>query len=109
MKQRDQMRQDYERRSYTLSFPAGLRTDQVLAWVQSISGTLRSAPLRLGGNPTLVFELWATDRGFTHRLKAPWRHVDYVMAQLLSLARLLHFVASWRGDRSRRRCGVIVT
>ena len=73
MKQRDQMHQDYERRSYTLSFPAGLNTDQVLAWVQSISGTLRSAPLRLGGNPTLVFELWATDRGFTHRLKVPWR------------------------------------
>ena len=85
MKQRDQMRQDYERRSYTLSFPAGLSTDQVLAWVQSISGALRSAPRRLGGNPTLVFELWATDRGITHRLKAPWQHADYVMSQLLSL------------------------
>ena len=85
MKQRDQMHQDYERRSYTLSFPAGLSTDQVLAWVQSISGALRSAPRRLGGNPTLVFELWATDRGITHRLKAPWQHADYVMSQLLSL------------------------
>lgn len=85
MKQRDQMRRDYDRRAYMLSFPAGLSTDQVLAWVQSISGTLAAGPSRLNGSPALAFELWATDRGITHRLKVPWQHADYVMSQLLSL------------------------
>jgi len=79
------MCRDYERRAYTLSFPAGLSTDQVLAWVQSISGIQRAGPLRQSGSPTLVFELWATDRGITHRLKVPWQHADYVMSQLLTL------------------------
>ena len=85
MKQCDQMRRDYERRTYTLFFPAGLSTSQVLAWVQSISGTLRANPWYIGGSPTLAFELWASDYGITHRLKVPWQHADYVMSQLLSL------------------------
>lgn len=85
VKQRDEIPRDYEGRTYTLSFPAGLSTDQVSAWVQSISGTLRTKPWHVSRSPTLAFELWATDRGITHRLKVPWQHVDYVMSQLLSL------------------------
>ncbi len=46
-------------------------------------------------------------------LTGPWRvartEFDAQQTRLDLYPRLLHFVASWRGDRGRRRCGVIVT
>lgn len=85
MRLKDQALRDSDRKTYTLTFPSTLDAPRVLAWLRSISGTLKSGPSRLMGVPTIAFELWATDRGITHRLKVPWQHADYVIGQLRSL------------------------
>lgn len=82
----DRKSRDRNRRTYTLNFPVELDADRVIAWLRSISGTLRAAPLGLGGAPTLAFELWATPEGITHRLTVPGQHAAYVVGQLRSLA-----------------------
>lgn len=85
VKQSDQQVRDRDRKTYQLAFPSDLDADRVAAWLRSISGTLRTGPTRLFGTPTIVFELWATNRGITHRLKVPWQHADFIVAQLRSL------------------------
>jgi hypothetical protein len=85
VKTRDQAWRDKNRRTYKLAFPADLSADQVNAWLQSISGTLKSSPLHLFSVPNIAFEVWATDRGLTHRMRVPWTHADYIIAQLRSL------------------------
>jgi hypothetical protein len=85
VKLRGQRARDRDRQTYTLAFPHDLSSEQVLTWIHSISGTLRSGPYRFLGVPTLAFELWATDRGIVHRLKVPWTHADYIISQLRSL------------------------
>lgn len=81
----DQERRDAARKTYRLTFPAELDAEQVVAWLRSISGTLRFSRLRIIGVPTVVFEMVATSSGIQHRLRVPWAHADYVIAQLRSL------------------------
>jgi hypothetical protein len=81
----DQAKHDRNRKTYTVAFPADLSTEAVMAWVRSISGTMQSGPIRLQGVPSMVFEVWATDRGMIHRLKVPWQQADYIVSQLRSL------------------------
>ena len=84
VKQQDQKSRDHDRRTYTLAFPADLSMDQVTAWTHSISGTL-TGPSRLLGLPTTAIELWANDRGITHRIRVSRKQADYVVPQLRSL------------------------
>lgn len=85
VKQLDQQQRDAQRKTYRLSFPSQLDADSVTAWVRAISGTLRYGSTRLTGVPTVAFEMWGSSEGITHRLKVPWQHADYVIAQLRSL------------------------
>lgn len=80
-----QVERDRNRRTYRLHFPAELSGDSVISWMRSISGTLRVSRSRVNGMPTVAFELWATSEGLVHRMKVPWQHADYVIAQLRSL------------------------
>lgn len=85
VKKLDQAARDSQRKTYRLSFPSDLDGEMVTAWVRSISGTLRGSRLTFTGLPTIAFEMWASNRGIVHRLKVPWQHADYVVAQLRSL------------------------
>ena len=78
----DQRTHDRQHKTYKLAFPRDLDEERVAAWVRSISGTLKPATLHLSGSPTMVFELWATNRGITHRLKVPYQNADYIIPQL---------------------------
>jgi hypothetical protein len=81
----DQQDRDRQRKTYRIAFPHELTEESVTAWIRSISGTLRGSSMRLTGTPTIGFEVWADSSGITHRLKVPWQHADYVIAQLRSL------------------------
>lgn len=85
IKRSDQQWRDRNRKTYSLSFPADLPAEQVTAWLHSISGTLRTGPLRLTGVPTFAFEVYATSRGLSHKMKVPWQQADYIIAQLRAL------------------------
>lgn len=82
MRIRTQRQQDSQRVVYALSFPLDLDPGHVKAWVHSISGTLRGRWWGLVGVPSIVFEVWATDRGITYHLHIPWKYADYVIGQL---------------------------
>ncbi|MFG2681778.1 type IV secretory system conjugative DNA transfer family protein [Streptomyces sp. NPDC048392] len=71
--------------AYRLSFPADLPADQVLTWLSKMSGISRSGPARMGPGPSLVFEVWANNRGVKHRLHVPKELESYVVPQLRSL------------------------
>jgi hypothetical protein len=81
----DQRTKDSQRKTYRIAFPHELTEDTVTAWLRAISGTLKSSSLRFAGTPTVGFELWASREGIQHRIKVPWQHADYVIAQLRSL------------------------
>src|SRR5664279_5484833 len=83
-KKLDQSDRDKHRTTYRLSFPADLDPERVTAWLRSISGTLRGGGM-LQGLPTITLELWATNRGITHRLKVPWQYEPYIRPKLESL------------------------
>lgn len=79
----NQERRDRYRKTYLLNFPMDLDADRIVAWLRTVSGTLGAGGM--GGSPTVVFEMWATNKGIAHRLKVPWQHADYVIGQLRSL------------------------
>lgn len=81
----DQNQRDRNRKTYRLHFPAQLDEACAVAWIRSISGTLRASKPNLVGAPTLAFEMWATSEGIRHRIKVPWQHADYIVSQLRSL------------------------
>ncbi|KDN23133.1 type IV secretory system conjugative DNA transfer family protein [Amycolatopsis rifamycinica] len=72
-------------RSYVLTFPTDLSGDQLVTWLTSVTGTLRTGPGRLLGVPTIVFEVWADELGIRHRLKVPAGYAEYIVPQLRSL------------------------
>lgn len=78
----DQIHKDKDRKTYRLSFPSDLDEDRVVAWLRSISGTLRPRAFRFDGAPTVAFEVTVSSSGIEHRLRVPWQHADYVIAQL---------------------------
>ncbi|MFC8852942.1 type IV secretory system conjugative DNA transfer family protein [Streptomyces sp. NPDC057144] len=71
--------------AYQLTFPADLPADQVLTWLSKMSGIIRTGPARLASSPSIVFEVWANDRGIKHRLRIPKELESYVVPQLRSL------------------------
>jgi len=75
---------DYNRRTYTVSFPSELNEADILNWLRQVGSTLHTrATLR--AVPTMVFETHATDRAITHYLTIPWQDADYVVGQLHGL------------------------
>jgi hypothetical protein len=72
-------------RVFELAFPADLSAKQVLAWVNATSGLLVSGPARLFGVRWYILELWATDTGFSYRLKAPRSYAEFLANQLRTL------------------------
>lgn len=82
IKYHDQRWRDRQRLTFRLSFPAELDGAQVMEWLRAISATLRYAPTRLHGVPTIAFEMWATDKGLVHRVKVPLGHEEYVNGQM---------------------------
>jgi hypothetical protein len=78
----DQTERDRKRRTYLLRFPTDLDSDQVLAFIHAVTGTLRPLPFRLLGTPNLVLELLATEEGIVHRLRVPWTHSEFILQQL---------------------------
>lgn len=83
LKRAEQRNKDRNRVTYQLSFPADMTTEQVVAWLRAISGTLRSAG-GFSGVPTVAFEMWSTEAGIKHRIKIPWQHAPYILPQLLT-------------------------
>ncbi len=81
----DQQDRDSKRKTYRLAFPSNLDAERITAWIRSVSGSLRANASTMTGTPTIAFEVWATNKGLTHRLMVPWRDADYVIAQLRSL------------------------
>lgn len=85
----DQRQRDKNMRAYKLAFPADLEVERVVAWLHTISGSLRSRFPMLQGTPTIVFELWSTPAGFQYWLLVPWQYgggqgeqADYIISQL---------------------------
>lgn len=76
---------DNQRKTYQLSFPADLATESIVSWLRQIGGKLRPPLFPLAGEPTIVFELWGTSTGITHRIKVPWQGAEYIVGQLHSL------------------------
>jgi hypothetical protein len=70
-------------RSFSLVFPTDLETEQVVAWLQALSGLLPGSLARLGRVPSVVLELWATAaHGLRYRLRVPPPQAAYVLGQL---------------------------
>lgn len=85
IKKIDQRHRDRQRKTYKLHFPRDLSDAAVVSWIRAVSGTLRARHGRLTGVPTIAFEMWATSTGIQHRIKVPWQHADFIVAQLRSL------------------------
>lgn len=82
LKASDQRWRDQNRKTYRLSFPSDLEVDHVVAMLRAISSTLHKG--RLGGSPTIAFEMWSNEQGIMHRVKVPWQQEDYIIQQLLA-------------------------
>lgn len=74
-----------DRKTYRLTFPSDLKADQVVAWINVVSGALAAGRFSFRTGPTLGLELWATDRGLTHRLQVSPQQEDQVIPQLRSM------------------------
>ncbi|MDX3277311.1 type IV secretory system conjugative DNA transfer family protein [Streptomyces scabiei] len=76
---------DSGRVPYRLTFPTDLAAAQVVEWIRRISGTIQTGPRRLAGVPSIVFEVWADERGIIHRLLVPKEHERFIVPQLRTL------------------------
>ena len=63
--------------------PADMTDKALHAFIRSIGKNLRGGTT-LSGVPTMVFELWASPSGITHRLRVPKDAAPYLMRQLQS-------------------------
>ncbi|MBD2828147.1 TraM recognition domain-containing protein [Streptomyces globisporus] len=76
---------DTGRVPYRLTFPSDLAAAQVVEWIRRISGTIHTGPRRLAGVPSIVFEVWADERGIIHRLLVPKEQERFIVPQLRTL------------------------
>jgi hypothetical protein len=80
LKMANQTELDRNRKTYLITFPAELKTPELLNWLRQVSGSInRKSLLTI---PTMVFETWANDREIIHRLSMPWQDADYIIGQL---------------------------
>ncbi|MDV7990496.1 type IV secretion system DNA-binding domain-containing protein [Rhodococcus sp. IEGM 1374] len=80
MRSKSQKEFDADRVAVSLIFPSGVTEQQVQAAIRSIGSNLRDN--KLTGDPSIVFELIATERGITHQLRVPSRDASYLFGQL---------------------------
>lgn len=83
----DQLGRDSARKTYRLAFPSDLDPERVAGWLRTFSGTLRTNSLTkwLGGAPSIVLEIVATNEGIVHRLKVPHQYESRIVPPLISL------------------------
>jgi hypothetical protein len=81
VRQWDQQDRDAGRHVYRLSFPRGVKTDQVVTFLRSLAG-LRPPRGWLLGVDSCVFEVIAWAGGIEHRLRVPAQRAEAVLAQL---------------------------
>lgn len=74
---------DQTRKTYLITFPAELKTPELLNWLRQVSGALHKTSLLT--MPTIVLETWANDREIIHRLSMPKQDADYIIGQLQGL------------------------
>jgi hypothetical protein len=77
----DQQDRDAGRQVYRLSFPRGVKTDQVISFLRSLAG-LRPPRGWLLGVDSCIFELIAWTGNIEHRLRLPAQRAEAVLAQL---------------------------
>lgn len=71
--------------AFTVTFPAELDADDTAAWFRALSGLTTHGLRRLAHVQSIVLELEASPRGFTHRVIVPRAHAGYVASQLRTL------------------------
>lgn len=76
---------DSRRKVYVLTLPSDLTVERVVAFLLSISGTLRPSFLGFFTTPSIVFETWTTDQGITHRLLVPSSDATFIVSHLESM------------------------
>jgi hypothetical protein len=81
VRQWDQQDRDAGRHVYRLSFPRGVKADQVVSFLRSLAG-LRPPRGWLLGMDSCVFEVIAWAGGIEHRLRLPKNRAEAVLAQL---------------------------
>ena len=69
-------------KAFRLTFPRGVRPEQIVAFARSLSGLLPPWWRRWLGTPAVIFEAEGDEHGITHRLIAPAEQAGYVLAQL---------------------------
>lgn len=81
-RQQGQQQADLNRKYYDVVFPNEMSDKEIHAFIRAIGKNLRSRN-RLGGVPTMVFEVWASaEGGITHRLRVPSEAAIYLVGQL---------------------------
>lgn len=88
VKRADQAARDRQRKSYRIFFPSDLTPEQVATFLDGISGSMHRKRSMFGfteTTPSLVFEIWATNRGIEHWLKVPWQYEQVIVPPLLTL------------------------
>lgn len=75
-------RANRDRRRFLLTFPRGLKADQLVAALRGLHGLLPPAWKRLVHVPSVVFEAIGTPEGIAHRLSVAAADADYVLGQL---------------------------
>lgn len=82
MVKQNQRKHDLDRDVFEVVFPTGMAEDRVKAFINSIGSTLNVNIVRNGGAPTIVFEVVATDKGISHRVRFPSYDDEYLIGQL---------------------------
>lgn len=85
----NQTKYDNNRKTYRLIFPAEMSSEHVALWLHSVSGTLKSKNI-LAGQPSIVFEMWATEDGIMHRIKVPYQYPGILKNLLSSIPGIRH-------------------
>lgn len=73
---------DLDRNTYELIHPSGLTEESVKNYAHAIGNNLDNGLARFQGVPTISFEVWATDRGISHRHRVPALDAGYIIDQL---------------------------
>ncbi|MEB0288717.1 type IV secretion system DNA-binding domain-containing protein [Cryobacterium sp. 10S3] len=80
---------DSSRKTFRIIFPADLTEERVRAFLRAISGSLwarqRMFGLKTPLVSSIVFETWADDQGFVHRLLVPSAKAVFLIEQLENL------------------------
>lgn len=85
MRKKWSYQQDAGRKTFRITFPDDPKPEQIIACVESITGSLKPPRGSLLAPLNIAFETWSTQEGFTHRMRIPWHIADDVQAQLYAL------------------------